>query len=161
MKESLRAGVSLVNRVQVDRDRTIGFMGEEGRVYGTPYLVRDIEMTCRQLILDHGDAGEDSVGTDVSIKHLAPTLLGMTAEITATVQRGGRAQDHLRGRGQGRSRPDLQRDARPFRGRCRQDRGAPEGQGRQGRRRQSEIIAAGSPGKPIKQARGRGCAPFA
>ena len=85
MKESLRAGVSLVNRVQVDRDRTIGFMGEEGRVYGTPYLVRDIEMTCRQLILDHGDAGEDSVGTDVSIKHLAPTLLGMSAEITATV----------------------------------------------------------------------------
>ena len=85
MKESLRAGVSLVNRIQVDRDRTIGFMGEEGRVYGTPYLVRDIEMTCRQLILDHGDAGEDSVGTDVSIKHLAPTLLGMTAEITATV----------------------------------------------------------------------------
>ena len=85
MKESLRAGVSLVNRVQVDRDRTIGFMGEEGRVYGTPYLVRDIEMTCRQLILDHGDAGEDSVGTDVSIKHLAPTLLGMSVEITATV----------------------------------------------------------------------------
>ena len=85
MKESLRAGVSKVNRIQVDRDRIIGFMGEEGRVYGTPYLVRDIEMTCRQLILDHGDAGEDSVGTDVSIKHLAPTLLGMTAEITATV----------------------------------------------------------------------------
>ena len=85
MKESLRPGASLVNRIQVDRDRTIGFMGEEGRVYGTPYLVRDIEMTCRQLILDHGDAGEDSVGTDVSIKHLAPTLLGMTAEITATV----------------------------------------------------------------------------
>ena len=85
MKESLRAGVSKVNRIQVDRDRTIGFMGEEGRVYGTPYLVRDIEMTCRQLILDHGDAGEDSVGTDVSIKHLAPTLLGMTAEIAVTV----------------------------------------------------------------------------
>ena len=86
MKESLRAGVSKVARIPVDRDRTIGFMGEEGRVYGTPYLVRDIEMTCRQLILDHGDAGEDSVGTDVSIKHLAPTLLGMTAEITATVK---------------------------------------------------------------------------
>jgi fluoroacetyl-CoA thioesterase len=85
MKESLRPGVSKTARIEVDRDRTIGFMGEEGRVYGTPYLVRDIEMTCRQLILDHGDAGEDSVGTDVSIKHLAPTLLGMTAEITATV----------------------------------------------------------------------------
>ena len=85
MKQSLRPGVSRVNRIEVDRDRTIGFMGEEGRVYGTPYLVRDIEMTCRQLLLDHGDAGEDLVGTDVSIKHLAPTLLGMTVEITATV----------------------------------------------------------------------------
>jgi predicted thioesterase len=85
MKESLRPGVSRTSRIEVDRDRTIGFMGEGGRVYGTPYLVRDIEMTCRQLILDHGEAGEDSVGTDVSIKHLAPTLLGMSVEITATV----------------------------------------------------------------------------
>ena len=85
MKDSLRPGVSKTARIKVDRDRTIGFMGEEGRVYGTPYLVRDIEMTCRQLILEHGDAGEDSVGTEVSIKHLAPTLLGMTAEITVAV----------------------------------------------------------------------------
>lgn len=85
MKESLRPGVRRVNRIEVDRDRTIGFMGEEGRVYGTPYLLRDIEMTCRQLILDHGDTGEDSVGTEVAIKHLAPTLLGMSVEITATV----------------------------------------------------------------------------
>jgi len=85
MKESLRPGVLLVSRIEVDRDRTIGFMGEEGRVYGTPYLVRDIEMTCRQVILDHGDAGEDSVGTEIAIKHLAPTLLGMSVEITVTV----------------------------------------------------------------------------
>jgi len=85
MKESLRPGVSRISRIEIDRDRTIGFMGEGGRVYGTPYLVRDIEMTCRQLILDHGDTGEDSVGTDVAIKHLAPTLLGMSVEITATV----------------------------------------------------------------------------
>ena len=85
MKESLRPGVSRTSRIEVDRDRTIGFMGEGGRVYGTPYLVRDIEMTCRQLILDHGDAGEDSVGTDVAIKHLAPTLLGMSVDITVTV----------------------------------------------------------------------------
>lgn len=85
MKESLRRGVSRVGRIEIDRDRTIGFMGEGGRVYSTPSLVRDIEMTCRQLLLDHGDAGEDSVGTDIAIKHLAPTLLGMSVEITATV----------------------------------------------------------------------------
>ncbi len=86
MKESLRPGVSRTNRIGVDRDRTIGFMGEEGRVYSTPNLVRDIEMTCRDLLMEHGDPGEDLVGTDVAIKHLAPTLLGMTVEITATVK---------------------------------------------------------------------------
>jgi fluoroacetyl-CoA thioesterase len=85
MKDSLRPGLSRVGKIEADRDSTIGFMGEEGRVYGTPYLVRDIEMTCRQLLLEHGDAGEDSVGTDISIKHLAPTLFGMSIEITATV----------------------------------------------------------------------------
>ena len=85
MKDTLRPGASKVARIEVDRDRTIGFMGEEGRVYGTPYLVRDIEMTCRELILEHADPGEDSVGTEVAVRHLAPTLPGMTVEITAKV----------------------------------------------------------------------------
>ena len=85
MKANLCPGVSRMSRLIVDRERSIGFMGEEGRVYGTPYLVRDIEQTCRELLLEHGDAGEDSVGTDISIKHIAPTLLGMAVEITVTV----------------------------------------------------------------------------
>ncbi len=85
MKESLRPGVSLVSTIEVDRDRTIGFMGEEGRVYGTPFLVMDIEQTCRKLLQDHAGPGEDSVGTDVSIQHLAPTLLGMQVQIAVTV----------------------------------------------------------------------------
>ena len=59
MKESLRPGVSRTNRVTIDKDRTIGFMGEEGRVYATPRLVQDIEHTCRDLILEHADANED------------------------------------------------------------------------------------------------------
>jgi predicted thioesterase len=85
MKSSLQPGLSLVRRVTVDRERTISFMGEEGRVYGTPYLVLDIEHTCRNLILEHADPGEDSVGTEVAIRHLAPTLPGSTVEITVTV----------------------------------------------------------------------------
>ena len=85
MKASLRPGVSRTSRIEIDRERTIGFMGEEGRVYATPRLVQDIEHTCRDLILEHADANEDSVGINVSINHLAPTLPGMTVEITATV----------------------------------------------------------------------------
>jgi len=85
MKQTLRPGVSKVKRLEVDAGRTIAFMGEEGRVYATPDLVRDIEHTCRDLLLEHADPGEDSVGMGISITHLAPTLLGMQVEITATV----------------------------------------------------------------------------
>ena len=85
MKETLRPGATKTKHLAVDKDRTISFMGEEGRVYGTPYLVGDIERTCRDLLLDHADTGEDSVGMEVAVRHLAPTLLGMNVEITAKV----------------------------------------------------------------------------
>ncbi|HEY3643509.1 MAG TPA: thioesterase family protein [Xanthobacteraceae bacterium] len=85
MKASLQPGVARVNRITVGRERTISFMGDEGRVYATPWLIGDIEYTCRDLILDHADAGEDSVGVEVAVKHLAPTLPGMTVEIMVRV----------------------------------------------------------------------------
>ena len=85
MKSSLQPGVSLVCRVVVEREKTVSFMGEEGRVYGTPFMILDIEHACRDLILQHTDPDEDSVGIDVSVKHLAPTLPGSTVEIAVTV----------------------------------------------------------------------------
>ena len=85
MKASLTTGLTATRRITVDRNRTIGFMGEGGRVYATPELVRDIEMTCRNLLLDHLDDGEDSVGTRVEIDHLAATLVDMWVEFTVTV----------------------------------------------------------------------------
>jgi predicted thioesterase len=74
-----------VRRIVVDRDRTISFMGEDMRTYATPSMILDIEQTCRDLIVEHADEGEDSVGTEVVVRHLAPTLMGMTVEVTVTV----------------------------------------------------------------------------
>jgi fluoroacetyl-CoA thioesterase len=85
VKPSLKAGMSGIRRIAIDKAKTISFMGEEGRVYATPYLIGDIEMTCRNLILEHADDGEDSVGIEVAVKHLAPALPGSNVEITATV----------------------------------------------------------------------------
>jgi fluoroacetyl-CoA thioesterase len=85
MKPSLSPGASRTNRIAVGRERTISFMGEEARTYATPSMILDIEYTCRELILEHAHAGEDSVGMEVAVKHLAPTLMGMTAEITVRV----------------------------------------------------------------------------
>ena len=85
MKVSLVPGATLTSSLIVDRDRTIGFMGEKARVYATPMLVRDIEVACRDLLLAHLDPGEDSVGTRIELDHLAATLMGMTAELKVTV----------------------------------------------------------------------------
>jgi fluoroacetyl-CoA thioesterase len=85
MKPSLQPGATRVNRIAIGRERTIGFMGEEARTYGTPSMILDIEHTCRELIIEHAEAGEDSVGMEVAVKHLAPTLLGMTVEIAVRV----------------------------------------------------------------------------
>ncbi|HTL24964.1 MAG TPA: LysR family transcriptional regulator [Burkholderiales bacterium] len=85
MKPSLATGVSSTREFIVDRDRTIDFMGESARVYATPMLLRDIEVTCRDLLLAHLDPGEDSVGTRVELDHLAPTLLGMKVRIEAKI----------------------------------------------------------------------------
>ena len=48
-------------------------------------LVLDLGVACRELLLEHLDAGEDSVGTRVELDHLAATLLGMTVELTVTI----------------------------------------------------------------------------
>jgi predicted thioesterase len=85
MKPTSPNALGAVREFTIDRERTIDFMGEDARVYATPMLVRDIEVTCRDLLLGHLDPGEDSVGTRVEIDHLAATLLGMKVTINATL----------------------------------------------------------------------------
>jgi fluoroacetyl-CoA thioesterase len=85
MKSSLQPGATRVNRITIGRERTIGFMGDDARTYGTPSMILDIEHTCRELIIEHAEPGEDSVGMEVAVKHLAPTLMGMTVEIAVMV----------------------------------------------------------------------------
>lgn len=85
MYENLTVGTSVSRTITVDSERTIDFMGEDYRVYATPSLLRDIEHTCRDMIIEHIPDGQDSVGTVVSIAHIAPTLLGMEVTVTVTV----------------------------------------------------------------------------
>lgn len=85
MKDTLQAGLTETRRFLVDRERTIDFMGENARVYATPMLVRDIEVSCREFLLKHLDAGEDSVGTRVEVDHLAATLMGQNVDISISV----------------------------------------------------------------------------
>jgi fluoroacetyl-CoA thioesterase len=85
MKDSLTAGLERTQKFKIDTDRTIAFMGDELRVYGTPYMVRDIEETSRLLVQEHLDDGEETVGAHVSVDHLGASLIGMTSTVTAKI----------------------------------------------------------------------------
>jgi fluoroacetyl-CoA thioesterase len=85
MKDSLATGIETTRRHTVERDDTIGFMGEDLRVYATPALVGHMEYTCRDFVLEHLDDNEDTVGTRVEIDHMAPTMSGMWVDIKTTI----------------------------------------------------------------------------
>ena len=81
MKPSLKAGLETKKTLRVDESRCIAFMGKAGAVYATPRMVSDVEYACRDFLLEHLDPGEDSVGSHVSIDHLAATPLGLDVTV--------------------------------------------------------------------------------
>ena len=85
MRSTLVPGDSITNEIAINEERCISFMGPENAVYATPRMVSDMEYTCRDLLLRHLDAGEDSVGAHVTIDHLAATPLGMKVTIEAKI----------------------------------------------------------------------------
>ena len=85
MSEPLKAGLSATRRVDIDRDRTISFMGDDCRVYATPKLLYDVEFACRDLLIEHIEPGQDSVGTRVELDHVGATLMGMWVDISVTL----------------------------------------------------------------------------
>jgi fluoroacetyl-CoA thioesterase len=85
VKSSLKVGLSTSKTIEIDESRCIGFMGREAAVYATPRMVNDVEYTCRDMLLEHLDEAEDSVGAHVSIDHLAPTPMGMKVRIEARI----------------------------------------------------------------------------
>ena len=86
MKPSLQKNLSFQKNLLVDESRCIGFMGREGMVYATPKMVSDVEYACRDWLVGHLDSGEDSVGTHVTIDHLAATPLGLQVSIQVSVR---------------------------------------------------------------------------
>lgn len=85
MKDSLQAGIEGQRAFEIDEERTIAFMGAELRVYGTPYMVRDIEETSRLVVQEHLDDGEETVGAHVSVDHLGASLIGMTVNVSVRI----------------------------------------------------------------------------
>lgn len=86
MKTSLAAGIRRIEHADVDESNTIGFLGDELRVYSTPSMVHDVEYASCRLVGEHLDPGETSLGVHVSVDHLGATPIGHGVEIAVTVQ---------------------------------------------------------------------------
>ena len=86
MKSSLVPGLRRTERIEIDRPRTIGFLGDEMRVYSTPSMVGDVEYATLRLIQEHLDEGESSLGIRIAVDHLAPTPPGEWVEIHLEVK---------------------------------------------------------------------------
>jgi len=74
----IEIGAVREERVTVDERIVISFLGvDSGRVLATPQMIQHMEITSRNLLKPMLDDGYDSVGTDVSVKHLGATPIGM------------------------------------------------------------------------------------
>jgi fluoroacetyl-CoA thioesterase len=83
---SIPVGQKGEHRRRVTSDIAIEFMGLEGaRVLGTPWMIMLLEMTSRNSILPLLDPGFDTVGTEVNVRHLAATPLGMEVRFESEV----------------------------------------------------------------------------
>jgi len=70
----------------VTSDIAIDFLGNENaRVLATPHLIGLLEMTARNAIKPHLEDGFDTVGSQVNVKHLAATPMGMSVTFRAEV----------------------------------------------------------------------------
>lgn len=54
-------------------------------VLATPYMVAMMEIACTNLIKQHADPGEGSLGIKVDVTHLAATLAGQTVKVDVEV----------------------------------------------------------------------------
>lgn len=85
MKATAKPGLKKTRRVLVDDTRVTVHMGEGLGLYATPLMLRDMEHLSRDLLQEHLDAGEDSVGTHAEIRHLAATPQGMWVDLSVTI----------------------------------------------------------------------------
>jgi predicted thioesterase len=54
-------------------------------VFSTPAMIGLMEGTCLRLVEPFLDAGEQTVGTHVDVRHMAPTKIGQKVTVTAEV----------------------------------------------------------------------------
>jgi len=92
MKPTLKAGLTHRFAYRVPENKTVPYTFPESpeisampKVFATGFMIVLMEWTCTQLLADHLDDGEGSLGVHVDVSHLAATLPGMTVTVDVEV----------------------------------------------------------------------------
>lgn len=90
MKDTLKPGLTFTHVFTVPVEKTVPHLYPESDIYrgmpevfATGFMVGLMEWTCVELIRDHLDPGEGSLGTHIDTSHIAATPPGMTVTVDA------------------------------------------------------------------------------
>ena len=84
--ENIRVGMTGRKEVVVTRELTVGGHVEGMPfVYGTPMMTLAMEIASGEAVKAHLPPGWATVGSEVNVRHLAPTPEGRTVVVTALV----------------------------------------------------------------------------
>lgn len=87
-RPSLQAGITNELTIQTGPEHSArAFFENLPDVFATPVLSGFMEKVCAELVQRHLEPGEQSVGTAMDLKHLAPTPLGMKVTIKAELSK--------------------------------------------------------------------------
>jgi fluoroacetyl-CoA thioesterase len=79
-------GAKMERHVEVTDENAISFLGsDDARVLATPWLIANLEWAARDAVKPYLSDGQDTVGTQVNVAHLAATPIGMHAHFHAEV----------------------------------------------------------------------------
>lgn len=88
MKNPFAPGDTMVFETNVTEHKLARFdAGLVHPVYSTFALGKDAEWACRLFVLEMKEAGEEGIGSYLSIEHLYPAPLGSKVRITATLEK--------------------------------------------------------------------------
>lgn len=88
MKPTMAPGLTHTFRYRVPPEKTVPYVYPESAifremppVFATAYMVGLLEWACMEAMAPHLDAGEQSVGTAISVTHTAATPPGLTVTV--------------------------------------------------------------------------------
>lgn len=75
----LKEGIKGTRTLKVTYKDTAAALGNgEIEVFSTPHMINMIETTCKMSLNEYLDESKGTVGTQLNVKHLAATPIGMT-----------------------------------------------------------------------------------